>query len=164
MTIFTDIVPTAGELANSYEWIWDINTGTTATPVWTNVPDMTGFNPTASPKLKDDTTYANKGATSQKKVGEDFSIAVNVKGVKDLTGEFQAELLALIEAADSTGEANIIGYRYYHATSPSLAYEGTAAVAWSRQNTANDDPEFFSFTLTGQGDRAKITNPGVTTP
>jgi len=161
MAEFEDIEPTPGDNGNTFEWLLDINTGTRETPVWTNLPDITGVNPTGAPKLKDVTTYANKGNTAQRKVGEDFTFAFAVLGIRDDTGEFQAADIALIEAADAIGEDNVVGYRYYHATSPSLAYEGTAAVQWNRQNTGNDDPEFFAFTLTGQGDRARITNPAI---
>lgn len=160
MTTIDTLAPTAGDLANSYEWLWDITANPTAvTPIWVNVPDITGLTPTPAPKYKDTTTYANKGNTTQTKTGEDFTLTVSVKGVKDETGEFQDELLVLFAAADAIGAANVIGYRYGHATSPSLAWKGTAAVEWSRGNTGNDDPELFAFTLTGQGDRQSITNP-----
>lgn len=161
MTAFSDVAPTQGDNGNSFEWIWDI-AASPATPVWLNVPDITGLNPSAPPKQKDDTTYANKGQSSQAKTGEDWTMQVQVKGVKDETGEFQPELLVLINAADSNGADNVIGYRYYHATSAVLAYQGTAGVEWTRANTDNDSIEFFSFTLTGKGDRTKITNPAVT--
>lgn len=163
MTDFDDIAPTAGDVGNSFEWIWDITSDATApTPTWLNVPDITGLNPAPAPKFKDGSTYANKGQTSQSKTGEDFTLSVQVKGVRDVTGEFQPELLVLIEAADAIGADNVIGFRYYHATSAALAYQGTAAVRWTRANTGNDDIEFFSFELTGQGDRVKIANPGLT--
>lgn len=163
MTNFADVAPTQGDNGNSFEWLWDI-CADPQNPVFINVPDITGLNPSAPPKQKDDTTYANKGQTSQSKTGEDWTMQVQVKGVKDNSGEFQPELLILIEAADSKGADNVIGYRYYHATSPSLAYQGTAGVEWTRANTDNDSIEFFSFTLTGKGDRSKIVNPAVTTP
>jgi hypothetical protein len=162
-TTFATLKPTAGAQAGTYEWLWDIAvvpTGATS-PTWVNVPDITGLTPTPAPKFKDGTTYANKGQTSQQKTGDDFTLAVSVKGVKDTTGEFQPELLILFAAADAVGAANILLYRYYHATSPSLAWSGSAAVQWSRDNTGNDDLEMFGFTLTGQGDRKKITNPGL---
>ncbi|WP_349862673.1 phage tail tube protein [Leifsonia sp. WHRI 6310E] len=163
MTTFADVAPTQGDNGNSFEWLWDI-CADPANPVWINVPDITGLNPSAPPKQKDDTTYANKGQTSQAKTGEDWTMQVQVKGVRDNAGEFQEELLILIAAADAIGGSNVIGYRYYHATSPSLAYEGTAGVEWTRANTDNDSIEFFQFTLTGKGDRQKIANPGVTVP
>lgn len=160
MTDFDSIAPTAGDVGNTFEWIYDICADPT-NPAWLNVPDITGLTPNATPKLKDVTTYANKGQTAQRKTGEDFALSVQVKGVRDETGEFQPELLVLINAADAVGDDNVIGYRYYHATSGVLAYQGTAAVQWSRANTGNDDPEFFQFELTGQGDRKKIPNPAL---
>lgn len=162
MTKYDDVKPTPGDAGNSYEWMYDINTGTAAVPVWKNIPDITGLTPTATPKMKDGTTYANKGGTANKKVGEDFALAFQIKGVKDQTGEFQPELVALIEAGDAKDEDNILPYRYYHATSGVLAYEGTAAVSFSRVNTGNDDLEWFAIDLTGQGDRKKIANPNKT--
>lgn len=161
---FASVAPTAGDNGNSFEWLWNICADPSgATPVYVNVPDITGLNPAAPPKKKDDTTYANKGQTSSSKVGEDWTMQVQVKGVKDVSGEFQPELLILIGAADASGDDNVIGYQYYHATSAALAYQGTAGVEWTRANTDNDSVEFFSFTLTGRGDRVKITNPGITT-
>jgi hypothetical protein len=161
MTTFADIAPTAGDQGNSFEWMWDINTGTDETPTWLNVPDITGLTPTPTPTMVPSTTYANKGNTSQTKVGESFTLAVQIKGVKDSTGEFQPELIALIEHADAKGDANTVGYRYYHATSAVLAYQGTAAVDWTRTNTDNASIEMFSFVLTGQGSREKIANPAL---
>jgi hypothetical protein len=159
-TPYDDVKPTPGTTGNSYEWMLDIDLGTTpATPAWKNVPDFTAFNPNPNPKLKDSTTYAHRGQTAQSKTGEDFSAQFNVMGIKDGTGEFQPELVAFIEAGDATGEDNVIPYRYYHATSGVLAYQGTASVKWSRVNTGNDDLELFQIELTGQGDRKKIPNP-----
>jgi hypothetical protein len=66
MTQLADIAPTAGDTGNSFEWIWDIVADLSVTPLaYLNVPDMTGLTPNATPKLKDGTTYANKGQTSQ---------------------------------------------------------------------------------------------------
>lgn len=160
MTTSSDIKPTVGENANSYQYIWDITASPDVTPrVWLNVPDMTAFNPQAPGKLTDDTTYANAGEQSSAKTSETWTLSVNVKAVLDLTGEFQPELRALINAADAKGRPNVIGYRYYHWTSSDIAYEGTALVEWNRANTGNDDVEFFAFTLTSKGDRKKIANP-----
>lgn len=163
MTAFANVKPTAGAQAGTYEWLLDIAViptgGLSAITTWTNVPDYSGFAPASPPKLKDGSTYANKGQTSQSKTGEDFTLGFSVKGVKDSTGEFQPELLMLLSAAESTGKANNLAFRYYHATSAALASMGTAAVQWSRANTGSDDLEWFDFTLTGQGDRQPITRP-----
>ena len=159
-TAFADIKPTAGSTAGTFEWLFDIaavpaSGDISAIPEasWKNVPDINSLNPSSAPKMKDATTYANKGNTSQVKTGEDVTVSVSVKGVKDSTGEFQPELLLLVAASDSVGVANNLAYRYRHATSKQFTFRGTAAVSYTRANTGVDDPEWFVFTLTGQGDR-----------
>lgn len=160
MTKYDDVKPTEGDVANSFESIFDINTGTTETPVWTNVPDITALNPQFAAKLKDIATYAHKGASAQKKTGTDFTLDFNILKVRDETGEFQPEWLALKEAADAEGDDNNIGFRYYDALGASDAYQGIAAVGrGNRPSTGNDDPGFDNFTLTGVGPVKPITNP-----
>lgn len=173
MTKLADVKPTIGNAAGSFEYLLDI----TAVPAdgdlstipangsgaWANLPDINSLAPTNAPKQKDRTTYANKGQTKNTKRGSDFSMTVSVLGIRDDTGEFQPALVALLAAAEADGDDNNVAYRYYHATSPSLAWEGTAGVNWTRANTGVDDDEWFDFTLTGQGDRVKITNPAIAT-
>lgn len=163
-TAFADIKPTPGSHAGTFEWIFDVapipaggDISTIAETAWKNVPDINNLNPQAPPKMKDATTYANKGNTSQVKTGEDVTVSVSVKGVKDADGEFQPELLLLVAAADSMGVANNVAYRYRHATSAAFTFRGTASVGYTRANTGVDDPEWFDFTLTGQGDREPYT-------
>lgn len=162
MTDYADVQPTEGDVANSYEYIFDVAVLPTGSgePVWLNIPDITGLDPQFADKLKDITTYANKGSTSQKKVGRDFTLNFQILKVRDETGEFQAEWLLLKAAADADGKANNIAFRYYDALGASEAYQGTAAVSrGNRPSTANDDPGFDAFTLTGRGRVNPITNP-----
>lgn len=160
MTAYEDVKPTEGDVANSYEYIFDIGTGTAEAPGWLNVPDITALNPQFAAKLKDIATYAHKGASAQKKVGADFTLDFNILKVRDQTGEFQAEWLALKAASDADGEANNLRFRYYDALGASDAYEGIAAVSrGNRPNTGNDDPGFDSFVLTGVGQVKPIENP-----
>lgn len=160
MTAYADVKPTEGDVANSYEYIFDINTGTTEAPTWLNVPDITALNPQFAAKLKDIATYAHKGQSAQKKVGGDFTLDFNILKVRDNTGEFQTEWLALKTHADAEGEGNNIGFRYYDALGASDAYQGIAAVSrGNRPNTGNDDPGFDSFTFNGVGGVKPIANP-----
>lgn len=164
MTRPTNVSPTPGSQGLSYEWLLDIYALGSGTPTYMNIPDISALDPKPAPKMKDSTTYANKGATAQAKTGEDFVLTFRIMGIKDTTGEFQPALLALITAGDAVGAANVIGYRYYHYTSPSLAYKGTASVAWARVNNDNDSVEWFEITLTGNGDRTKLSpNPALAT-
>lgn len=171
MTKLADVKPTVGNAAGSFEWLLDIavvpasgdltTIPATGTGAWKNLPDQNSMNPTNAAKRKDRSTYANKGQTKSTKRGSDFSMSTSILGVRDSSGEFQAALVALLTAAEADGDANNLAYRYYHATSPSLAFMGTAGVEWTRANTGPDDDEWFDFALTGQGDRVKITNPAL---
>lgn len=164
MTAYTDVKPTPGDIANSYELIFDIAiipVGAT-TPVWLNVPDITALNPQFAAKLKDITTYAHKGSTAQAKIGDDFTLDFNILKIRDNTGEFQPEWLVLKTASDSKGAANNLLFRYYDALGASDAYQGTAAIArGNRVNTGNDDPGFDSFAFTGVGQVLPIVNPAA---
>jgi hypothetical protein len=171
MTKLADVKPTVGNAAGSFEYLLDLaaipasgdltTIPSSGTGAFKNLPDINSLAPTNAPKKKDRTTYANKGQTKSTKRGSDFSMTVSILGIRDSTGEFQAALVLLLAAAEADGDANNVAYRYYHATSPSLAWLGTAGVEWTRANTGPDDDEWFDFTLTGQGDRAKITNPAL---
>lgn len=160
MTAYDDVKPTAGDVANSYEFIFDIGTGTGADIAWLNVPDITALNPQFAAKLKDIATYAHKGSSAQKKVGADFTLDFNILKVRDSTGEFQPEWLVLKNASDAEGDGNNLRFRYYDALGASDAYQGIAAVSrGNRPNTGNDDPGFDSFVLTGVGQVKPIENP-----
>ncbi|GAA4176590.1 phage tail tube protein [Gryllotalpicola koreensis] len=167
MTQPADIAPTQGDMAFAYETIWDIaplpegGLSAITEASWQNVPDITGLNPSAPPTTQDNTTYANKGNPSTVKIGETFTLAVNVSPVRDTAGEFQPELITLIEAAESKGIENVIAYRYYDYKSAAFAFRGTARVEYTLANTGATDQKVFAFTLTGTGDREKISNPAL---
>lgn len=157
--------PTEGTPANSYELVWDINTGTSVAPVWLNIPDITGINPQAAPKLQDTATYANHGNDAQSKTGETFTASFDVLVVRGIDGEFQPELLALLalSAPETRGAAAVGHFRYYDELGASYAFEFSGSVQDTRKNTGNADPAFFSFTITGKGDRKSIVNPNIVT-
>ncbi|RLP68353.1 hypothetical protein D9V30_10210 [Mycetocola reblochoni] len=165
MTTFDQIKPTAGDTLASHEYILDIAKYATTGVVpssFINVPDFKDFAPAAPPKLANVTTYANKGNTAQRKTGEDWTAQFNVLPIIGDDGSLQPELELLLAAADGIGAENLIWFQYYHARVASLAYQGTAAVEVTRQNTGPEgEIEFYSITLTGQGDRVKVQNPAT---
>lgn len=158
--------PTEGTPANSYELVWDINTGTTEAPTWLNIPDITGINPQGAPKLQDTATYAHHGNDAQSKIGETFTASFDVQAIRDETGEYQAELLALLALAapETRGAAAVGRFRYYDELGATYAFSFSGTVQETRKNTGNADPAFYSFTLTSMGDRKSITNPNIVTP
>lgn len=163
MTVWADVKPTSGSVANSYEQILDIADipAAAGTPTWINVPDITALNPSHTPTNMDVTTYANKGSAANTKSGSTFSATVNVLKIRDANGEFQDEWLLLKNAADGKGEDNLILMRYYDALGASDAYEGKVSVSRAIANTGNNDPGFDTFTLTGYGEVLPIVNPNA---
>lgn len=159
--------PTAGSVANSYELCVDINTGPVGTPVWDNIPDITGVNPTPAARMVDVATYAHHGKSAQSKVGEDFTMDFSVMAIRDETGEFQPYLVALLAicSPENVGSAAVGHFRYYDEKGATYAYEFTGTVNDTRANTGNADPNMFSFNITSMGDRKSIANPNkVVTP
>lgn len=158
--------PTAGSVANSYELVVDIDTGTTGTPTWTNIPDVTGVNPQPAPRMVDVATYAHHGKSAQSKVGEDFTMDFQVMAIRDETGAFQSYLNALLalSAPENVGAAAVGRFRYYDELGADYAYEFSGTVADTRTNTGNADPNLFTFQITSMGDRKSITNPNTGTP
>ena len=151
----------AGDIANSYEYMFDINTGTTAAPVWMNVPELTGLAPTHTPVRQDTTVYADQGVTASRKTASDFALSFNLLKKRDpLTGEFQASWLALKAAADAKGEDNELEVRYYDSKGASDAYQGRCSVNKdARPNTGNADVNWEAFSFASVAPVEPIENP-----
>lgn len=169
MTTPTQIAPTRGTNASSYEWILDVgivpeNPGD---PIdWLNVPDITALAPNSTQTTADGSTYANQGQTDTATIGESFNLSVNVKVVTDTAGDVIPALNLMIEAANALLDQEragdrVLAIRFYHYKLANMAYEYTADITWTRQNTGNVDLEFLAFTLTGKGDRKVIPNPAL---
>jgi hypothetical protein len=157
---FDTIKRDVGDSANSYDFMFDFNTGTKAAPVWVNVPEMTGLAPQHAPKNKDAAVYADQGADNLLKTGSSFTLNFNMLKKRDETGEFQASWLALKQAADGIGKANNMEIRYYDVRGASDAYQGTVSVSrGSRPNTGNDEFGWENFEFASVGPVLPIANP-----
>ncbi len=161
MTTFDTLSPAPGDVANSYELLTDINTGTDAAPVWLNVPEVSGLTPAFTDVLREISNYSYKGNPGQTKTGESFVLTFNVtKRRVPGTNQFYPWYMALKNKADLKGEANKIGVRFYDGLGADEAYQAKALVSHpSRQNTDDNTTEVAQFTLTGDGTAAPITNP-----
>lgn len=155
--------PSTGSVGMSYEYGLDVNTGTEASPIWSNIPDITGLNPNMSDQTADGTTYANKGQTDNTKIGRDFAPEFSAKPVADNQGLMQPALEKLVAAAEQNGTGNVVGIRLYSFRFKSLAWSGHVGVGYSRANTGNADAELLAFTTTSKGDFEQIDNPAFTT-
>lgn len=150
-----------GDIANSYEYMFDINTGTRQAPVWLNVPELTGLAPLHSPIRQDTTVYADQGTTANRKTGSDFSLNFNLLRKRDaVTGEFQASWLALKAAADADGDDNELEVRYYDSKGASDAYQGVCSVSRDgRPETGNSGVGWDAFSFVSVGRMLPIANP-----
>lgn len=162
-------VPTGTTLGKSYEMGIDIDTAYPGeVPSWQPMRRISDLQPSPTPKTQDAQTYDDFGSSNADKVGEDWTLSLNVLGNRSsTTGKFLPEVEALIKTTkpSSKGEDAVAHIRYYHkpesgTPDPDDAYEGYATVAVSRANTGADGAvERLSVTFTGKGPRKEITNP-----
>lgn len=163
-------VPTRTPLGASTlvrKWLLDVNTGATSSPIWTPVLGMLDFTPTADPTLQDDSDFDGAGYKSQTVTALAWSATGSVARKTQASAPTQydpgQEFLRL--ASLTMGTQNSIEVRFYEYAGPGLtgptteAYQGKAAVTWSPKGGAMDALDEATFTLTGQGARASITNP-----
>lgn len=155
------LAPAPGDVANSYELLTDINTGTDAAPVWLNVPEISGLDPAFSDVIKELSNYAYKGVPGKTKSGETFVLTFNVtKRRVPGTHQFYPWYTALTAKAAQKGEANKIGVRFYDALGADEAFQAKALVSHpKRNNTGDNDTDIAQFTLTGDGTALPIANP-----
>lgn len=166
--VFTPPTPTQGLNGQSYEYHCEVAAmpESPAEPTWLKAPDITGLQPTPTPKTADGTTYANRGQDDVSTVGETFTATFDAKAVKNSEGKVQAFISLLLSAAQAHLEGGdptkkVVMVRVYHEWIEELSWEFTAEVSYTRKNTGNSDIEFFTFTLTSKGDRKIVTNPAL---
>lgn len=160
-------VPTRTPLGASTlvrKWLLDVNTGTTASPIWTPILGVLDFTPTLDPTLQDDSDFDGGGYKSQTVTALAWSATGSVSRKAQALAATQydpgQEFLRL--ASLTMGIQNSVEVRFYEVTAggpTTEAYQGKAAVSWSPKGGAMDALDEASFTLTGQGARTSITNP-----
>lgn len=155
----------------SYEYGLDINTGTAKAPTWQPVRFAKVIAPTTSPKTVDGATYDDLGADHPITTGESWELQATIQQHRMADGKYLPEIEALKAATepDATGAAASVHVRWYDKPAtgkpnPNDAYEGHGTVSMQRATTGVNEEGGWSFTITGQGPRKKITNPHATTP
>lgn len=161
------------ELGFSYEYAVDINTGTLAAPVWTNIRFISAVDPQVTPVTQDAATYMDKGAPNMAKTSESWTLAFTVQ-VHRVTsdGKYlpEVEKMKALEAPTATGNAAVGNFRWYDdpalgTPNPDDAFSGVGTISIARGQTGNDGIGSWTVTVTGQGRRTQITNPsGVVIP
>jgi hypothetical protein len=146
------------------KWVFEINTGTVAVPVWTTVKGLNNLTVTdAEPNLEDDNVYEDLGYTGQTKTALSWKAEATVMRRTDPTDVTvydpgQEKLRALAKTLGPTGVANC---RLYDRDGGPEAFTGFGEVTWAPQGGSPTDLESVDITVTGKGAPTTITNPNA---
>lgn len=146
------------------KWVFEINTGTVAVPVWTTVKGLNSLTVTeAEPNLEDDNVYEDAGYTGQTKTGLSWNAAATVMRRTDPTDVTiydpgQEKLRLLGRTLGPTGVAHC---RFYDRDGGPEAFTGFGEVSWAPQGGTPTDLEQVDITITGKGINTQITNPNA---
>jgi hypothetical protein len=142
------------------KWVFEINTGTVAVPVWTTVKGLNSLTVTeAEPNLEDDNVYEDAGYTGQTKTGLSWNAAATVMRRTDPTDVTiydpgQEKLRLLGRTLGPTGVAHC---RFYDRDGGPEAFTGFGEVSWAPQGGTPTDLEQVDITITGKGINTQIT-------
>jgi hypothetical protein len=140
------------------KWRLDVNTGTTASPVWVQVRGMSNFNPAVANTVNDSTDYDSVGWGSDNVTLRKFQPSGTVMR-KLYAGAEDPGQKAIRQAADSLTELEV---RYYERVAGGAAYQGSVMPQWEDQAGDPAGNSTANFTLLGQGARTAIENPNDT--
>ena len=146
------------------KWYLDVNTGTTAAPIWTGVFGVSTFKPNLNPTWKDTSDFDSAGDMSStataRQWGCDFKIERKSTASNPTNYDPGQEALRL--KAENIGLLNSVEVRFYEMEpgGPRVeAYQGTAGVEWAPDGGAMSDTDSVSVKLNGQSHRTLITHP-----
>ncbi len=146
------------------KWYLDVNTGTTAAPVWTGVFGVNKFQPALKPTMVDTSDFDSGGDMSSTATARAWSVVFGLERKSQASNPSAydpgQEYLRLL--AENIGLLNSVQVRWYEMESggPRVeAYQGMVAVEWSPDGGAMSATDGVTVTLTGQGKRTIITHP-----
>lgn len=143
-------------------WRVDVNTGTNATPVWTQVLGVTEMSPPkVEPVIQTSSDYEDAGWEGNEVTGHKWSAEITVRRKQSPTGAYDAGQEALRGKKLLAGADATISVRIYERAggSGTEAYQGTAVVGWEDDKGKGEDTAAATISLTGTGPLEAITNP-----
>lgn len=150
-------------------WWLDVNTGTTALPVWLPVNGIYDFKDGLDAKDIDVSDFSSDGWADNQSVGKSWSVEFKVWRKRQMAAAAYdpgQEYLRL-HAAES------VEIRFYEMGGDGTtatgqprveAYKGRVSIKWSPDGGKVDDAKSVSVSLTGKGKRTAITHPEPNTP
>jgi hypothetical protein len=144
----------------------DINTGTTAAPVWSRLLGVREFSPAIEPTHEDDSLYEHDGWVGNVRTALAWSAEVVISHRVDATtGAFNAVHRFVRNSAMKFGVESIVGVRYFDRNGAADdAWAGEALVTWEPEGGEHGNPDRITITFTGNGPLEAITNPVTVTP
>lgn len=166
----TPTFPSLGASTLVRKWIVEVNTGTTAAPIWKMLGGVNAnqFNPdTAS--FEDDSDMQSGGAGSQTKTAGNSGVTMTVlrKVKSDGISYDDAQEFVKAKAINKYGPANSVTLRiseFDPAGGPRVdAYMGNFGAGWEYVGGGNTSLDSVTLTFVGQGACAVISHPYSTT-
>ncbi|HEY9409325.1 MAG TPA: hypothetical protein VIQ30_22670 [Pseudonocardia sp.] len=140
-------------------WRVDVNTGTEAVPVWTQVRASSSVVPAVNPTTQDATDYDSEGWGSDAVTLRKWQLQLVLMRKVDATAAYDPGQEKLRAAADAV---ELVHVRWYDRTAVTAeAYEGEAIVQWQPTGGPADGLQTVNATCLGQGARREIAHPGV---
>ncbi len=156
---------TLGPSTTVRSWWLDVNTGSTAVPIWTPVGGISNFKPSRDGNMEDDSDFDAGGFQSETKTAEkwsaDVTLARKVTAASTTAYDPGQEFLRL-KSYGKFGVANSCELRYYEMEEGgprAEAYQGRASVAYSEEGGGMTALRTASCKLSGQGALVAIAHP-----
>lgn len=150
-------------LANAFDNIIEVNSGTFTTPVWTKVRFTRNLKYSFPATTKDVTTYDDQGSSNTQKVSAGATASFDIQLYRQSLAVpgYLAEVEIIRKAGDPDhlGTAAIREFRIYDRLGADKAYQFKATIAWDQANAGAQDDDVASVTLTGVGKPLVIVNP-----
>lgn len=144
-----------GESQLANKWVLQVDTSITVTPSWVSVFGMSAFTPGRSYTSQDNTDFDSDGWASKKQTQRGWSVKGTVQR-KRYAGLEDAGQKFLRRAAEDAVDIHV---RYFDRYYGEEAFEGSASPLWEPQGGGATDLESVNFTLDGQGEIIRTTNP-----
>lgn len=158
----------AQETALQRRFKLDVNTGTIAVPVWSQVVGLIELNPTVEPTDQDDFDYDSngwKGSTRTMRMWDlEFKISYKQDSVTFVANPTHTYLR---NASNALGAASVVHVRWYDRNGAAEAYEGFGLVKWTPDGGDAEQLNQVSIAVTPSAtspELVEITNPLNTSP
>ncbi|GHH67628.1 hypothetical protein GCM10017673_14940 [Streptosporangium violaceochromogenes] len=147
-------------------WRLDVNTGTTAAPVWTQVKGMTSFKETIDSTVEDDSDFDDPDWGSDEVTQRKWKLECEGKRKRDDSEPFVPDpgQEFIRRAGNRVGVGSGIEIRYYRRDGAPDAWQGRATVQPGGGGGKTTELEPFNFTLGGRGSRTELQPYPTLTP